>query len=354
MARSRPTLKDIAAELRLSHPTVSRALADHQAISDETKARIREVAERLGYVANSSARMLKRGHSNVVGLLLPDVTNEFYAAIAGRLALDCGSRDRQLVLSISGGDPDHEHVLVRTLLEARPSALIVSLTGSPRPETVDLLRGTQCIQFMYVHPEISGPAVTVEDSGGALQAVEHLLKLGHRRIGIVGPPPTSTLGEARLRGIRQALQEHRIQLGDDLIRLGPSTAEFGFEAVESLLSAPRRPTAIYLSTAPLSLGGMKALSTRKIEIPKEMSVVVAGSSPWYDAWPGGLTSITLPMVELADATSDLVLSKPARKSAARPFPVVKLSFRLFQRGSTAPLLESAARAGKISKRPVQK
>jgi len=340
MARSRPTLKDIAAELKLSHPTVSRALADDHRISDETKSRIREVAQRLGYVANSGARMLKRGHGNVVGLLLPDITNEFYAAIAQKLAMDCAIRGHQLVLSITGGDPDREHVLVRTLLEARPSSLIVSLTGAPRPETVALLRETQCIQLMYVHPEIPGPVVSVEDSGGARLAMEHLLALGHRRIGFVGPSPESEIGAARLRGIHQALQARKVKLADELVRMGPSTAEFGFEAVKDLLRTAKAPTAIYMSTGTISLGGMKALSAGKIGIPTELSVVVAGNSPWYDAWPGGLTSITLPMEDLADAVSTLVLQRPARKSAVKAFPAIKLSFQLCARGSTAPVRSS--------------
>lgn len=334
MART-PTLKDIAAELNLSHPTVSRALAGDQRISDETKARILEVAQRLGYVANSGARMLKRGHSNVVGLLLPDITNDFYAAIAQKLAVECAVHGSQLVLSISGEDPDREHGLARTLLEARPSSLIVSLTGAPRPETVDLLRDTQCIQFMYVHPEIKGPVVTVENSGGARLAMEHLLELGHRRIAFIGPSLGSAIGEARLRGVNQALQARRIKLGDGLARLGPSTPEFGFEAVESLLRMQKPPTAIYFSTAALSFGGMKALSSRQVRIPADMSVVVAGNSPWYEIWPGGLTSITLPMIELADATSRLVLQRTPRKPPGKPFQTIQLAFRLFERGSTA-------------------
>ena len=193
--------------------------------------------------------MLKRGHGDVVGLLLPDITNEFYAAVAQKLADDCGERGQQLLLSISGGDPEREHALVRALLEARPSGLIASLIGKPRPETLSFLRSTYCVQFLYVHPEIKGPVVTVEDSGGARLAIEHLLKLGDRRIAFVGPAPTLSIGEARLRGVHEALQAARLELDHDLIRLGPSSAAFGFEAVESLMGLRKRPSAIYLSTA---------------------------------------------------------------------------------------------------------
>ena len=336
--KSRPTVKDIAAELKLSHPTVSRALANHASISDGTKARVRDAAHKLGYVANSSARMLKRGHSDVVGLLLPDITNEFYAAVAQKLADDCSKRSQQLVLSISADDPDRELSLVRALLEARPMSLIAALTVKPRPETLAYLRRIYCVQFMYGHSEIQGPVVTVEDSSGARIAVEHLLKLGHRRIGFVGPTPTSAIGEARLRGLNQALQTTGVQLDREFMKHGPSTASFGFEAVESLLSLRHAPTAIYLSSAPLSLGGMRSLSARGIRTPQDVSVVVAGNAAWYDVWPGGLTSITLPMEELAHAASALVLERPRRSSnSSSTNAAVSLSFRLVERGSTAPL-----------------
>lgn len=335
MRKTRPTLKDIAAELNLTHPTVSRALAGHESISAETKARVREAAERLGYVVNSSARMLKRGHSDVVGLLLPDITNEFYAAVAMRLANDCGERNQPLLLSISSEDPDRELSLVRALLEARPVAVVVALTRQPHAETIALLRSVYCVQFMQTHRDLEGPYVSVEASGGARLAMEHLLGLGHRRIGFVGPSPDYAIGEARLTGVNQALQAAGRALDEQLIRLGPPNGEFAEAAVESLLALSQPPTALYLSSAPISLAGMRALRRQPWRIPDDISVVVAGSSAWYDVWPGGLTSITLPMSQLADAASELV----ARPDDQRPSARRILAFELIERGSTAVCLE---------------
>lgn len=334
MAKSRPTLKDIAAELNLSHPTVSRALADHKGISAETKARIREAAQRLGYVANSSARMLRRGQSSVVGLLLPDITNEFYAAVAQRLADDCSAQGRQLVLSVSAGDPERELAQVRALLEARPSSVIAALTDHPHPETIAFLRGAYCVQIMFAHPEIDGPLVTIEDSSGARIAVEHLLKLGHKRIGFVGPSAETLLGEARLRGLREAMRAAGARVDERYVRLGAPTSEFGYVATQSLLDTREPPTALYLSTAPLSLGGALALSARQIDVPKDLSVVVAGGADWHNLWPGGLTSVSLPMTELADTASELAFQGP-RKAKGKAYAAVQLPFALHERGSTA-------------------
>lgn len=335
LTRRRVTLKDIATELGLSHPTVSRALAANPSISEETRLRVQETALKLGYVANSGARLLRRGHANVVGLLLPDITNEFYAAVAQRLADECSERGLQLLLSISADDPGRELAQVKALLEARPSGLIVALSPQPRNETLSHLKNVLCVQFMQAHPGIEGPVVTVEDSSGARRAIEHLLGLGHRRIGFVGPEATTRIGDARLRGITQALAAVGHALDPSLALLGPSTAEFGAAAMSDLLDLPQPPTAVYLSSAPLSLGGMETVSRRGITVPDDISVVVAGGSPWYDAWPRGLTSVTLPSADLTDAAA-MQLFERLENPGVDLEPVVQLSFELVVRGSTQP------------------
>lgn len=334
MTRKRVTLKDIAAELGLTHPTVSRALARHDSISKETRLRVEEAARRLGYVANSGARLLRRGHSNVVGLLLPDITNEFYAAVAQRLANECSERSLQLLLSISAEDPDRELALVMALLEARPWGLIVALSAEPHAETLSYLNNILCVQFMQHHAAIEGPLVTVEDSGGARKAIEHLLGLGHSRIGFVGPPTNTPLGDARVRGVNAALKAAGHRLDPGLVRFGPSVPAFGSEAMASLLDMPDPPTAVYLSSAPLSQGGMRVVSERDLAVPDDLSVVVSGGTAWYDAWPGGLTSITLPSADLADAAAAQLFERLGGESTLPP--EIRLSFGLVERGSTAP------------------
>ena len=335
LTRKRVTLKDIAAELGLTHPTVSRALAGHEGISEETRKKVQQAARRLGYVANSGARLLRRGHSNVVGLLLPDMTNEFYAAVAQRLADDCARRGLQLLLSISANDPDRELAQVTALLDARPAGLIATLAPDAHPETLAYLAPMLCVQFMQGHPSLAGPVVTVEDSSGARKAMQHLLDLGHRAIAFVGPNADTPIGDARLRGIGEALAAAGCALDPDLIRLGPSTADFGESAVGSLLERGVAPTALYLSSAPLSLGGMRALSRRAAAVPGDISVIVAGGSPWYDAWPNGLTSVTLPGADLAAAAAEQLFRRLDGDEGDLPERLT-LSFDLIRRGSTIP------------------
>lgn len=291
-------------------------------------------------MANSGARALRSGGSDVVGLLLPNIRNEFYAEIAQSLADDCARRQRQLILALSSDDRDREMELVHSLLGAQPSGLVVTLTANPRRETINYLRQVYCVQFLRFQRALKHPIVTVEDGGGAGAAVSHLLKLGHRRIGLVGLSAALSTGAARLEKYRQAFADADVSTDEDLIRLGPGTEAFGYEATRSLFGLSDPPTALYLSAAPMVPGGIRLLNEQRIAIPDDVSVVVAGTAPWYELWPNGLTSVSLPQTELAQIASALILAQPAGGLQGSP-PVIKLDHRLVVRGSTrAPALRS--------------
>jgi hypothetical protein len=151
---------------------------------------VRRHTRRLGYVANSGARMLRRQHTDVVGLLLPDMTNEFYAAVAQRLAGDCGALGRELIVSISAEDPDRELALVRALLEARPSSLIAAVTpaGSRRDTRVPARR---LLRPVHV------PAPRDRRSGGHGRGQRWCAQC--RRAPAAPRPPADRLRGARLR-----------------------------------------------------------------------------------------------------------------------------------------------------------
>jgi LacI family transcriptional regulator len=119
----------------------------------------------------------------------------------------------------------------------------------------------------------------------------------------------------------------------DLTRIGPATDDFGYEAVRAVMALSRPPTAIYLSSPQQTAGGVKAIGELKLQVPEQLSVVVTGSAIWYEIWPGGLTSISLPLRQMADTASRLLLA-PGPDAQESTF--VKLGYELHLRGSTAP------------------
>src|SRR5690606_12882783 len=179
------TMKDLADMLGVSVSTVGRSLADRPEISARMKARVRALAEEHGYVAHSAARSMRTGSSALVGLIVPDVRNDFYGSAAMALARCCDEQGFQLVLAATQDDPESELRQVRGLLEARAAGVVIVMTAEPKRETRALLARTAAVEL--IRETDDGRAwFGIDDRRGIETATTHLLGLGHRHIAYVG------------------------------------------------------------------------------------------------------------------------------------------------------------------------
>ena len=202
--RREVTLKDIASELGLSVSTVARALADHQHISEQNKVRVRGAAARLGYVAHSAARAMRNGQSTLIGLIIPDVQNEFYGTLAKALAQCFDAAGFQLLLAITEDEPEFEERQVKGLSEARAAGIVFVPCPQPRKETLALLERGSWAQLIRRVENVDAPWFGIDEEAALFQAATHLLTLGHRRIAYVGGTTNLSTGRGRLRGFEQA------------------------------------------------------------------------------------------------------------------------------------------------------
>ena len=293
------TARDIAAEVGVAISTVGRALADDPRISARTKALVRKAAEQVGYAGNTPARVMRGGASNLVGLILPDVRNDFYSEIAQALSETCDRAGHRLVLAITGDDRDVEARHIRELTSARASGVIIVPTASPRRESIKMLRGLPHVQLLRHLSAIGNIWFGINDEPALLEATQHLIALGHRRIAYLGGEESHSTGAARLRGFRRAC----VALGNsrELVTesLGPTTAAFGAFATERLLGLPKPPTAIVTGSVHITLGLIEAVERLGVEVPERVSVIGFGDPVWFQWWHGGLTTIRPPVQELA-------------------------------------------------------
>lgn len=299
------TIRDIARELGISHATVSRALGGHPKINSQTRARVRAAAEQMGYVANASARTIRRAHSLLVGLVIPDIQNDFYASVAKRVADTLAAKGYQLVLSVTEDDPDREMRDVRSLLEARAAGVIVTLTGTPRAETLAMLRNVRTVQLVRRHAELDADAVTIDDRSGTHSAAHHLIQYGHRSIAYIGTTTTMSSGRSRLAGFRQALEE--AGLDGSMVWLGSPRPDFARQAISLMLRLKERPSGLVLGSSELTLGALQGLQAGGMAYPAEISIVGYGDPPWFSLVGDGITTVSLPVAEVAAMTSGLVL-----------------------------------------------
>lgn len=332
------SIKDIAAHLGMSHATVSRALNDKPAISEDTKERVRRAALQLGYIPNAGGRLLRGLPSSLVGLIIPDVQNEFYSTTAKILAENCAREGLQLILCISEDDPDLEYRHIRALLEARVAGIVITPTATLRRDSAALLRNTPLIQLVRRHPLLKAAHVCVDDVDGLYMATRHLLELGHRRIAYIGGFTELSTGARRLDGFRKAMTEFAATPDADLIFLGPPRPEFGAATAHRLIDLDRPPTAIVLASSQLATGCLETLHARKVAVPGQLSMVVYGDAIWHWFAAVPISAISLPVAEITNAAAALLFAR-IRQPAGGSDTVettLQLSPHLVVRESTAP------------------
>ena len=294
------TAKDVAVSLGLSVSTVGRALSDDPRISAETKARVVRAAEAMGYVANRAARMMRGASSDIVGVVVPDISNGFYATIAHALSETLARNRYQLMLGETADDPTAELRQVRGFVAAQVAGAIVVPTAQPAPATVRLLGTLPHVQLLRRSALLGPQWFGIDDEQCLRTATEHLTGLGHRRIAFVGGTADLPTGAARL-----------------LDRADP-------------------PTGIVTASVQATRGVLEALLERGTDVPGEVSVVGFGDEAGWSWWGPGLTTISLPVQQLATACALWLLDRLGNP-APEPAPFASTSpGALTVRGSTAP------------------
>jgi DNA-binding LacI/PurR family transcriptional regulator len=336
MAKRPATMKDIAAALDLSVSTVARSLAGSGRISHDTRVKVHATAERLGYVVDLAARTMRSGTSSIIGLIVPDIRNDFYSTAAKAIADCCQERGHQLVLAVTNDDPSLELEHLRNLRSARALGFIIIPSIAPAAETLRVMRSTPHVQFVRRCAKVNSDWFGIEDAQAMRLAARHLIGLGHRRVAYIGSTIAISTGRDRLEGFRQTLLEAGLAIDDRLILAGSCDTEFGFAAMTRLLEERSRPTAVVTAGARMSVGAYDCARARGVSIPEDLSFVGFGDSPTLRWCGGGITTIDLPVPELATASTDFLFRRaaPDWRSDGAPCSVM-LRPTLVTRGSTS-------------------
>lgn len=255
------------------------ALADSPQISEQTKARVRALAATLGYVVHSAARSMRRGQSTLIGLIIPDVQNEFYGTLAKALAQCCELAGFQLLLAITEDDADSEERQVRGLSEARGAGIVIVPCPRPRKETLMLLARGPWVQLIRRIQGVDAPWFGIDDEAALRDATTHLLSLGHRRIAYIGGTLELSTGRDRLKGFESAFTAVGLPVPQHLIHLGRPRMDFAASAFASLWQDSERPSAVVTGGARLSAGVIEMMGLLKLHAPQNVSIVTYGDVP---------------------------------------------------------------------------
>lgn len=333
------TAREIAEMVGVSVSTVGRALADDPRISDDTKIKVRKAADRAGYAGNQAARIVRGGASNLIGLLVPEVSNDFYSTIAQSLSDVCGRQGYRLVLSLTRDDKDDEVRNIRELVSAQAAGIIIVPSPSPRRASFQLLRQVPHAQLLRRVRGLSDTWFGIDDAPSFEKAVQHLAQIGHRRIAYVGGQSGLSTGVSRLEGFRRGCLEAGLDLDDCPTFGGPTSQEFGHESAKRAFAGPRAATALVSGAFNITTGIIDWVETNKIAADTTPSIVGFGDPNWFKWWRGGLTTIRPPVENLATSCGLWFLNQlqdSSKRGSQLPDHNAMVSSTLVIRGSTWP------------------
>lgn len=329
-----PKLKDVAAAAGVSLSVASRVLsgkADAYRISEFASRRVRIEAERLGFQPDRSAKALRLGKSNMIGVIFPDIANSFFASIAQQVAHAAERVGYDVLLADSGNSTDREASLIAQLLSRQIEGLVVCPVGKSFDHLKD--RSLQKFPLVLVDriAEINHAHVVTSDHRlGGMMLAEQLIGAGHRRIGVLQGLPGTWTNVKRLEGIRAAIRKSKLKDIEFVVRGDDFTKESGVKACRQLLHAETNLSAIIALGNPQALGCLEVGQEKRLAIPQDLSLVSFDDHPFVSHLASPLTVIQQDVEMLGREASRLLFSDLLGDRTAKKSQVivpVKLEIR---------------------------
>jgi DNA-binding LacI/PurR family transcriptional regulator len=334
-ARARPTIYDVARLAGVSTATVSRALNGTAQIAPATRTAIDAAVEQLGYRPNSIARSLVTKSTQTIALLLPDISNPFYAALVSGIQECALAHDHTMLLCTTAGDAEREEEYLQLLRAKQVDGALVDGLVLPSDRIAQFVRDGFPIVCLDRDIDSSAiPLVQVDNRLGGRLAADHLLELGHTRIAHVTGAPALHISDDRLAGYQDALREDGIEPHPSLVAPGTFTEEGGYLAAKALVRRHPHVTAIFAANDLSAVGVLNALAEAGRRVPEDVSVVgfddlrLAG----YTSPP--LTTVRQPADGLARLATELLIALTRGEDVQQMRHVLPPT--LVVRASTAP------------------
>jgi LacI family transcriptional regulator len=324
-----PNISDVARRAGVSTATVSRYLRG-QRVREE--AAIRQVIDELGYRPQAAARSLRSGVHYAIAVVVPDVANPFFADLVKGIESVCRSGPYNVLLVNTDESVELEDTVVGDILQRVDGIILAPATEQDK--TPDRIRESG-IPVVFADRELRGQrfdSVLVDNAEGARTAAAYLAGLGHTRIAIISGPLNTTPGRERHDAFVAAVEDLGGEIPGEYQQISDFREGGGYQAMLRLLALPQPPTAVFCANNLMTVGALKALSSMRIRVPQDLSIIGFDDLDLAPLlWPP-LTVIDRPTVEQGVLTARLLLARLAGQGDPEPQRVV-LSTRLIERAS---------------------
>ena len=265
------TIKDIAERAGVSYATVSRALNNRSDVSSETRKLIMELAAEMGYQPNAIARSLVKRKSMNIALIVPDVSNPFFADITMAVNSAAENAGYTTMVCNTGWDQQKEQEKLRIMVEQRVDGIILKPTGFFKPETLEAYNVPIVVFWHAGDDDLS--YIEVDHEAGSRMAVQHLVDRGYKRIAYIGGQETSPSNQIRLLAYQQTLQENGLVVDPKLISFGGFRLESGYERFGKMMQLPKPPDAVFCSNDIIALGVLQYTREHNIRVPQDFGII---------------------------------------------------------------------------------
>lgn len=335
-SRAEPvTIYEVAREAGVSTATVSRVINDRRHVREATRQKVEQVMDQLGYVANRQARGLAGGRSKVIGLLVYELGSSYFNQLIRGIDAAVTSIGYDLMLYTTHARREREAQHAAELAGGPVDGLIIVLAVDIRSYVDRLHRQRVPFVLLDYDSDIPGTTfITAANRQGARDAVDHLVGLGHRRIGLITGTAGTSSARERLSGYRDALRTADIEHDRRLVVKGDFLEARGYEAMRQLLSLDDRPTAVFTSADTAAFGALRAIREAGMRVPEDISVVGFDDIPESSLVTPPLTTVRQPLWEMG-ATAVRLLQRLMDEPDATPRRT-ELATQLIVRESTGP------------------
>ena len=332
--QKRVTIEDIAQEVGVSANTVSRALNERGEIRLETKNMILEAAHRLGYRPNRLAQRLRQNKTGIIGVVVADNANPFFAAVVKGIENTATANDYSIILKDSNETPETERKAIEVMLAEQVDGLIIAPVRDQEEELAALVESRLPIVAIARYPEgWNSNYVVVDNVRAGHLATSHLLDRGYQRIALINGPASELSAEHRFEGYAQALSERGIELNMNLVSYGATTMEQGYKRGKELLATDNPPTAIHAFSDYVALGFIRAAREASIRIPDDVAIVGFDDIAVSAYLAPSLSTIAVPMKEMGKRAADILLASIDSDKDVQLFQL-KLEAKLVARESS--------------------
>ena len=304
------TIKDIARDTNLSLATISKYLNGKKILPENQKL-IEESIERLGYIPNKQAQMLRSRRTNTICILLPVISDYFWGSICSYVEEYMQRHNYSTIISTYDPSSQDQSEVYRHLVSAQVEGVIIVSLDLQRSNLFTLLKSNN-IPYIYldqVMTEPAGDSVTSDNCYSAYCTTKYLLERGHRRVGVIGGDIDSYTTIERIRGFRSACREFSIPEQDQIVMCGDFTAETSGKLFKKLMSQQNPPTAVFLLGYFMTVSAIQQLDNLSIRIPEDLSLISFDDDEIFSAFDPPISVVVQDLAQMGTEASRLLLKR---------------------------------------------